>query len=337
MEVILGTHHVVFPVEESSRIGEARRHAVRLAQTLGFDETRVGRVALVVTELGTNLLKHAREGQLLIAARQHASAGIEILSVDRGPGMRDVAQSLRDGYSTAGSPGTGLGAISRLADDFDLHSSETDGTLIVARLHGEAPAPGRPAFASGVIAVCAPGETVCGDGWGIALDGSRAALLVADGLGHGPDAHEAAQAAVGVFAAAPFGGLREALETAHVRLRMTRGAALSTVIVDGQGGSIQSAGAGNVLVRLVSGTSDRTLLSQHGTVGVQIRHVEVIQSEWPEHASVIMHSDGLLTRWPGSAIRALLGRDPSLTAALLWRDYSRKRDDVTVAVLRRRN
>jgi anti-sigma regulatory factor (Ser/Thr protein kinase)/serine/threonine protein phosphatase PrpC len=308
-----------------------------LSARLGFDETLAGRVALIVNELGSNLLKHAQRGRLLLAERRRHAGEIEILSIDEGPGIRNLDQSMRDGFSTGGTPGTGLGAARRLADDFDIHSSVPGGTLIVARVRqrsGEPPPAGQ--FDTGVVALCAPGEMVCGDGFAIGIDGSNAAALLADGLGHGPQAAEAAQAAIALFVKAPLDSPAKQLEAAHTLLRMTRGAAVSLVQLDAEGSQIRSAGAGNVVTRLVSGVANRTLLSQNGTVGVQIRRVEEIRGEWPAHALVVMHSDGLLTRWAPEVLAPLLARDPSLAAALLVRDFCRGRDDVTVVIVRRK-
>src|SRR5687768_12916861 len=97
--------HQVFEVHEPSQVGEARRGAVLMAERLGFDEESSGRLALVVTELGTNLARHAVRGQLLVAGHiGPAGEAIEVLSLDRGPGMADVNACLRDGYSTSTTP-----------------------------------------------------------------------------------------------------------------------------------------------------------------------------------------------------------------------------------------
>lgn len=324
---------MAFPVDDPSRVGEARRHVAALCRELEFDEVTSGQAAIIVNELGSNLCKHARKGQLWIAARKENVPEIEILSVDDGPGIGNLPLAMRDGFSTAGSPGTGLGAVQRLATDFDIHSESGKGTVILARLR-KAPDTGR-AFKWGVVALPAPGQSVCGDSWGIALEGSRAALLVADGLGHGEYAAQASLAAVDVFARQPFADMKSALEDSHAVLRMTRGAAVTRVHLDAQENALLVAGAGNVAIRVVSGVFNRSVLVQNGTVGVQMRRVEETRMDWPAHALVVCHSDGLQSRWPPEAITALIGRDPTLAAAVLVRDYGRGRDDVTVLVMRR--
>lgn len=324
-------------MDDLSRVGEARRMAAQLAAALDYDEVAAGRVALVVTELGTNLVKHARMGRLLIASREftQSPADIEILSIDEGPGIANIDKCMRDGFSTGGTPGTGLGAAKRLSDDFDIHSAMPGGTLIVARIRAR-PHRHEALLRFGVVATPAPGETVSGDGWSMALDGSRVAVFMADGLGHGPLAGEAAQAAVAHFCSKPFHDLPDMLQSAHETLRSTRGAAVATAVLDTAASTIRSVGAGNVVMRVVSGISDRTVLTQNGTVGVQIRKPEEVSTAWPAHAAFAIHTDGIMQRWPGAALAPLLGRDPSLAAALLMRDFCRGRDDATILVARRK-
>ena len=306
-----------------------------ICRDLDFGEVSSGQAAILINELGGNLCKHAHKGQLWIAARPGDVPELEILSVDNGPGISDLPQAMRDGFSTAGSPGTGLGAVQRLATDFDIHSEVGKGTVILARLRPGASK--ERAFRWGVVTLPAPGETVCGDSWGVAFEGQRAALMVADGLGHGPHAAEASLAAVDHFAKQPFADMKTALEESHVILRMTRGAAVTQAQLDAEAeaDSLLMVGAGNVMIRVVNGVFNRSVLAQNGTVGVQMRRIEETKMQWPAHALVVCHSDGLQSRWPPEAIAGLIGSDPALVAAVLVRDFGRGRDDVTVLVVRR--
>ncbi len=336
MEVINGPLHVAFAMDDATCVGEARRFAAVLAARADLDEVQAGRVALIVTELGNNLVRHAQRGRLLMAVRE-AGAEVEIVSMDHGPGIADVARCMGDGYSTGGTPGTGLGAVRRLARDFEIHSAVTEGTIIVARVGpaaARATAPPHAVCAAG-LSLAFAGEIVCGDGWAVGLNGTLAAVMVADGLGHGPDAAQAAVAAMEVFAQEPLADPAVLLQRAHAHLRGTRGAAVSVLHLDSTAGTIRSTGAGNVSARVVSGNSDRTLLTQHGTVGLNIRRPQEAQLSWPEHALLVVHSDGLESRWQAQRLMPVLNRDPMLAAAILMRDHCRGRDDATVVVLRR--
>ena len=332
--MIRGTFHTAFPIGDASRVGEARRHAALLAHDCKLDDVEAGRLAIVVTELATNLLRHADNGRLLLSARPERSE-VEVVAIDDGPGIPDIERSMGDGFSTGGTSGTGLGAVRRLAQHFDLHSSVPGGTVVVARVRSAAAESPAAGTCVGAISLAAPGERVCGDGWCFALEGDDAALVVADGLGHGPDAAEAAEAALAAFSEAPLAGPRALLERTHASLRSTRGAAIMLLHANAAAGTVRSAGAGNIVARLVSGISDRTILTQHGTAGVTIRTPEEVGNTWPPHALLVVCSDGIETRWFRETLVPVLGRDPTLAAALLVRDHCRGRDDATVAVLRR--
>lgn len=334
--MIFGTFHAVFPMGDPSRVGEARRHAALLADDCNLGEVDAGRLALVVTELATNLVRHAIRGRLWLSSRR-ARGEVEVIAVDEGPGILNIERSLGDGFSTGGTPGTGLGAVRRLAQHFDLHSHVPDGTVVVARVRAGGAAEAEGPASVGAVSLTAPGEVVCGDGWAFVLDGDRTALMVADGLGHGPDAAEAAEVALEAFGEEPMANPRDLLQRTHQALRRTRGAAVMVLQADAGAGTIRSAGAGNVMARLVSGVSDRTLLCQHGTAGLSIRTPEETITPWPPHAMLVVCSDGIETRWKAHTLAPLLGRDPALAAAVLARDHCRGRDDATVAVLRRKD
>ena len=334
------TPHLAFGIGDPSQVGEARRAAVRLATELGLDDVASGRVALAVTELGTNLSRHATGGRLLIAARDDGEGnGLDVLSLDDGPGMADVERCLADGYSTSGTPGNGLGAVQRLCDEFSMYSVPGKGTVIFGRvLLGRARPAGSAAptrFVAGAVCLAAPGEAVCGDAWSFRAEGVSASVIVADGLGHGPVAAEAADAAMAVFAARPADPPSQLLTLAHDALRSTRGAAVAVAALDAEAGTVLFCGAGNIAGRLISGIGDRSLMSQHGTVGLQIRRLQDVPYEWDEHAILVLHSDGLTTRWTLADAGGLLQCHPVVIAGWLIRDQLRGRDDATVVVVRR--
>ena len=331
--------HLDIAVAEPSQVGEARRAASRLATDHDLDETAVGRVAIIVTELGNNLWRHAAKGRLLVGCRRtDEGCQLEVVAIDSGPGM-DIARCLRDGYSSGGTPGTGLGAVQRLSTDFSAFSMPGKGSVILSRTWvPSAAAPGAPRararFAHAGICLAAPGETVSGDAWDIRIDDGKAKVIVADGLGHGPVAAEAAAEALKVFATAT-GSPAAILERAHPLMRSTRGAAVSIAEVDVNANAIIYAGAGNISGRLISGIEDRSLMSQHGTLGVQIRKLQDVRYDWPEHSLVVLHSDGLATRWNLKDAGGLFQCDPAVIAGWLLRDHTRGHDDVTVVVLKR--
>ncbi len=329
-------------LDHPTKVGEARRRAVAIAEKLDFDETQRGRVALVVTEAASNLIKHAGQGDLIVqglTGSASAAARLDVLAVDRGPGMIDVGRCLAGGYSTAGSLGAGLGAIARLADGFAIHSLPGAGTALWARLDAAGAASGvRPSLELGVVGVAVAGEVACGDEWAILDRAGMGFVLLVDGLGHGPAAAEAAAEAVAVFRDFPSSEPGAIVAAAHVALRGTRGAALAIASFDARREVVRYAGVGNISGVIVDRGIRRTtsMVSQNGTVGHAVRKIQEFEYAWPEGASVVLHSDGLGTRWDLGRYAGLSARNPGLVAGLLYRDYKRDRDDVTVVVATRR-
>ena len=323
---------------DASQVGEARRRCVLMAARLAFDEVTCGRLALVVTELGTNLVRHARNGRLLVATCATPDGdAVEVLAVDSGPGMVDIEHCLRDGVTSSTTPGTGLGAVRRLSDEFAAFSAAPEGTVVLARVaprrHGPRTRPsGR--FVHGAVSVPAAGETLCGDDWAIVQRDGQASVLVVDGLGHGPDAEIAAQACIAAFAQAPHDAPSDALVRAHAQLRGTRGASAAIVRLDADAREVVFCGAGNIAARLTSGVGDRSFLCQSGTLGLQVGRLQDVSVAWPDHALLVMHSDGLSGRWDLRDTPGLLQCDPALIAAWLIRDHIGGRDDATVIVVR---
>jgi anti-sigma regulatory factor (Ser/Thr protein kinase) len=329
---------VALAVAEASQVGEARRAAAALAGRLGFGEAEAGKVALVVTEAATNLVKHAGGGAVLLSPVEDGPAvGIEVLALDRGPGIPDLGRCLRDGYSTAGTPGTGLGAIVRLSASADFYSRPPAGAALVARLWSRPPpaADAPPPFRVGAVSVPKAGEEVCGDCWAVRHEGGCCVLLVADGLGHGALAAEASRAAARILRDGPRMGPAAVLQAAHAALRGTRGAAVAVAEADLAAGEVRFAGVGNVAGCIITpGGECRSMASHNGTVGHEARKFQEFVYPLPAGALLVMNSDGLTSRWNLDASPGLAVRDPALIAGVLYRDFQRGRDDVTVLVAR---
>ena len=340
LEPVGGPLSVLVAVGDASAVGEARRAALALGAQAALDETTQGSLALLATESATNLARHAREGMLLLRLleRDGAPAGVELLALDRGPGIADVAQALTDGYSTGGTAGHGLGAMRRLAHEFDLYSQPGAGTAIVMRLWSRAGRreDGAAAAAPGMVgAVCVPvrGERVCGDGWTVVAGGGFTVAAVVDGLGHGPDAARAAEAALGAVRANAGAAPAEVVRLAHGPLRATRGAALAVARLEHGGGVVRFAGVGNISGVIATPGTSRSMASHNGIVGHEMRKVQEFTYDWPAGATLLLHSDGVQTRWRLDAYPGLLTRDAALVAGVLYRDFARGRDDATVLVL----
>jgi anti-sigma regulatory factor (Ser/Thr protein kinase) len=324
----------VLPVEDSSQVGNARREAANMTALLGFSAEDAGKVALAITEAATNILKHASRGKILLRPLSNArTPGIEILALDRGPGMANVTASLRDGHSTAGSMGTGLGALQRLSHSFEIYSQLGRGTALRMEFWAERALRAEQAFEIGGVCLAKAGEPVSGDAWHYESNGRFLTLLVADGLGHGVDAAVASGAATRVLADHPLAEPPELIDTCHRALAPTRGAAVAVARLEAGAEKGSFAGIGNIVAR-VELARTRHLVSHNGTVGHTVRKIQEFAFPWPVGSLLILHSDGLGTHWDLAAYPGLATKHPSLIAGVLYRDFERGRDDVSVVVVR---
>ena len=326
-------------VTEQSQVAEVRRLAAELGRSQGLSEADLGRAALVATEASTNLVKYGRKGCMTLNTfSQGAAAGVEFIAVDQGPGFTDFAASARDGHSTGGSLGLGLGVIQRASDFFDVYTVPGQGSAILSRVARERSLPRLVDGHLELGARRAPkrGEHECGDAWAYARSGRWQRLCVVDGLGHGPLAATAAKDAVAVFLdARESDSPADILARSHQALRSTRGAVMAIAAIDASAGMLSFAGVGNIgAVVHANGHAASHLLSTEGIVGYQMRTVRGVERAWSRGDTLIMSSDGLSGRWNLGRYANLLQRHPTVIASVLFRDFARDNDDATVVIAR---
>lgn len=337
-----------FAITHASEISAARRHCQQAAALLGFDETESGKAAIVVTEAATNILKHAQDGLILITpVRRGRTNGIEVIALDRGPGIASLDRSLRDGISTTGTAGTGLGAMRRLAHEFDAYSKPGAGTALYLCIWAGRATADNPGDIGSIIpevegsvrcgTVCLPvaGEEECGDAWAVVNRPDGAIILVADGLGHGPDAAQASGAAVQILQRRSELRPAPLLEAMHHALRPTRGAAVALLKLDVATESATFVGIGNISACILDVDNRKQLVSHNGIVGHNMRKVQEFAMPWPAGALCILCSDGIGTQWDLAAYPGLQYCHPALIAGILYRDFARSRDDSAAVVVKR--
>ncbi|HEV2880821.1 MAG TPA: ATP-binding protein [Pyrinomonadaceae bacterium] len=340
-------------VRDEAQVGAVRRAVHMYAGQIGFTERELAEVDIVVQEVGTNAARYATGGgQIHFTDTLGAEPGLEIFYTDRGPGIYDLDRVVRDGVSTGGSLGAGLGAVRRLMDEFEVYSTvqntgrlaslarrTTHGTALLlrkwvaaARLSDRTHA--ATARRIGVWTRPHPHEDRNGDAYFIRRRAAQTLLAVVDGLGHGDGAHEASQVALTVLADWQGEGLEEVFGAAHAALRPTRGAVMGACILDMARGSFQYAGVGNIEVRVFNAPEPVRPISNNGTLGARMNKVRVWSYAWAEGASVVLASDGVSASWDMSDYPGLLQHSPQLLAGILMRDYGRDTDDATVLVAR---
>jgi len=312
-------------VHDDSAVAAVRRRALATAVAVGLDELRKGQLAIVATELATNVLKHGGGGKVLVG---DAEGRVDLLALDSGPGMADVDKCLADGFSSAGTRGTGLGAARRLAQAFHVASWPGRGTVVLACLGAAA------SDDIGGLSVAKRDEAACGDGWAHRHDDAGSTLLVVDGLGHGADAALAAHEALRQFLRGADTAPTEVVQALHRAMRHTRGGAVGVARIERSAATITFAGLGNIAATLVADSGQlRRLVSLSGIAGHNARKIQAF--EYPGADGVlVMHSDGIGTGWTPASYPGFTRLHPLLSAGLLYRDFARGRDDATVVVAR---
>jgi len=317
-------------VEDPSAAAACRGAAAALAGRLQFPEARTGQLTLAVTEAATNLHKHAVQGSMLLRiTRDGGRPGIEMVTIDAGPGLHDVGAALRDGHSTSGSLGIGLGAIKRLSDFCDVYSVPGHGTVLVARFWPASP-PGPVRYAGLVRPIT--GETECGDVFGAAETDDGMTGVLCDGLGHGPLAARAGAEAVAVVLEDPSAGPAALVERVHRKIAHTRGGAIA--VVQAAGTLVRFAGLGNIAAVILAEGTRRSMVSVPGIAGHQARTIRQFDYTAAPGAAIILHSDGVSGRWDASALPGLNLRDPLVVAATLLARAGTRRDDAGVLALK---
>ena len=319
------------PVTDASSVGEVRRTALSAAQRLGFDETRSGELALLATEASRNILVHGGGGQVVLTGiNQPGGPMARILALDSGAGIPNLAEAMADGYSTSGTMGGGLGAMKRIASGLEIFSGKT-GTIVMLEL-------GRASYSEAIrvagIAVPYPGERVCGDEWSCHSTSERAIAILVDGLGHGWGAAEAAKEAIATFRERTDLAPGQILDYIHDALRKTRGAVAAIAEVRSKERVLIFAGIGNISCSLFSAGASRSYVSHNGTLGVRISKIQEFRADWPADGVLILHSDGLQSKWDLTSYPGLISRHPAVIGAVLLRDFRRQRDDASVVVIK---
>jgi anti-sigma regulatory factor (Ser/Thr protein kinase) len=326
-------------LDEPSAVGAARRAAERLAAQLGADVPRVAEIGIAVSEITSNVQRHAGGGAVLLRAlRGQEPAEIEVVAVDAGPGITDLGEARRDGVSTAGTLGIGMGAIERMADSVEIATTPERGTVLVAcfglpRRRPTARDDARPGVAAGITRALT-GEQICGDAYATRPHGRGVVLMVCDGSGHGPLAASASAAAVRTFLdpERPASPPAEVLERVHGALSGTRGAAVAVAELDPDAEVVRFAGIGNIAGAVLHDGVKRNMVSIGGVAGYRKPAIRTFEYAYPPGAVVVLHSDGVRSRWSETEFRGLLTRPPLLLAASLLRDAGIRHDDACVLV-----
>jgi anti-sigma regulatory factor (Ser/Thr protein kinase) len=355
-----------FRLDDPSVPGAARRAAASLADRIGFSASRTAEIEVAASEVAMNLLRHAVEGAFLLRVVRMPGAdpgggrpggpspsvrvsggaaadfaAVEFVAVDAGPGMADIPAALRDGASSGGTLGVGMGAVIRFSDQLDVHSTPGRGTVMAVRFlprGGSGVAQPRAAVWAEGLTRPITGETVCGDAYAVRTAGDAAAVLVCDGLGHGELAARASIEAVRLFRNSPEDPTdpAAALLRIHRGISHTRGAAAAVAVLDPGANLLRFAGLGNINGAIVDDSRRTCLSSRPGIVGHQARAFREVRHPFGPDSLVVLHSDGVSPRWDLADHPGVTAHGALVIATTILRDAGLRRDDASVVVARPR-
>jgi anti-sigma regulatory factor (Ser/Thr protein kinase) len=328
--------HVRFLLPDRTYQAVVRAELRRLAESAGFQGHRLGEIDIIIAEITSNLIKHAAKGGMILGKKISGSnPGIEFIAIDEGPGMRHSAKMMEDGKSTTKTLGQGLGAIRRLSDEFDLFSMHGWGTIVFSRIHlKKNTAAGTGSFDFNVIRVPKKDHTLCGDSWSLRLHGNKIKIALIDGLGHGMPAHTASTLAVQSMRHYVKLQPNEELRSLHEDIKKTRGAVITIAHLDKQNNQLVYSGVGNISMKIVTPIVTKGWFSYNGIVGhIMPTSLNNHNFIWNEKTDMlIMHSDGIATRWDIQNYPGILQHHPMILAAALYRDFDRGNDDSTILI-----
>lgn len=311
-----------------------------IAAQIGFDTSVIEELALVSSELASNLLKHAHNGCLILSPyedHEQGRRGIQIESTDDGPGILHPEKALEDSFSTLGSLGIGLGAVNRLMDDLVMSVRiKGRGTRIgcVRFLYPDEDTYKPVPVEFGGASRPHPASKVNGDCFIIKRHGQQALVGVIDGLGHGPGAHHAAVQARMYVERHYRLSLSEIFQGTCRACRGTRGVVMELARFDFERNTLRFAGIGDTTVKVIGPSEKLTLLSKRGVVGLNQCKPREFEYDWDRKWTLVLASDGISSHWQPRDIPEFHNMSAVLLSQAILKRYSKPQDDATVVVVK---
>jgi anti-sigma regulatory factor (Ser/Thr protein kinase) len=328
--------HLCFTVADRSYFALLKKEIHILAVQAGFSEVKVGEVDIIVAEMVSNIVKHAKGGKLLVKlVKEQGIDGIEMISIDDGEGITDVNRMMTDGMSTTNTLGHGLGAIKRLSNIFQVYSQKDWGSVFLSRVFKEELPYKKKGNEIRAVVVAKPGEEKCGDAFYCNINSEGVRLFLGDGLGHGIEAANAVNAAIQEFKLCHSNEGPEVIRHIHMNVRKTRGLVGTVALFSKKEKQWRICGVGNIATRLFNGKEIKTNFAYNGIIGYNIPTSMKDQEIKAENAQVlVLCSDGIKTKWDLMKYPGILKYDLSIFAAVIFKDHARFTDDMSVVAVR---
>ena len=325
---------VPLPILDDASVALARERVREVGARQGLPATAVERLALAASELGKNQLRHAGGGVVALSpVERDGVRGLELVAADRGRGLREPGEAMSDRRASGGeSLGIGFSSVFRNCDEVDVDSRELEGLCVRARVFaGPVPRSRQVAVLGRPIA----GERVSGDDAAVRHVEGGLLLLLADGLGHGPEARQAAvPLCEALLGGPPPSDPAVFLVTAAAALQRTRGTVACLARLDSRTGELLVASVGNVSCQVLRPDRWDSLPAQPGVLGRPgpAPRLHLQRATVGPHDVLLLMTDGVSTRGEVGRERALRLEPPLVIADMVMRHQGKKHDDATVIV-----
>ena len=327
-----------FAANDRSYFSLIKKEIHRMAAEAGIPAKRVNEIDLIVAEMTSNLFKYSEDGEILAGIFPNGGIPyLEVISIDNGPGILNLSKMMQDGISTTSTLGHGLGSMKRLSDVFEIYSQHGWGTIVLSRVYSEPNKQQKEKYEIVMrpIIVSKPGEQVSGDGFVYKKTDKYVKLMLADGLGHGPEANKAINEAAAAFRVFPDFSPTETLRFIHNSIKKTRGAVINIVGYEMETRKWSSTGIGNIFLRMLAPGNFKNHMSYNGIVGHNIPNTMNDQTYSAEQFNqLLLCSDGIKTRIETNKYPLIHKYDLTILAAAIYKDHARRNDDMSVVMVK---
>lgn len=327
----------VINIIHQGNVFPAQKMARSFAQDIGFRENECEQLAIVASELASNLIKHANGGTIkFIQITEPTRIGIQIESEDNGLGMFNTNDSLTDGFSTGNGLGFGLGAVNRLMDNLDIITPAEGGTRIICNRWL------RPSdnhifshlLEFGVATRPHKFEKDNGDSFVIKCWKNCALVGVIDGLGHGSKARKAALCARNYIEDHFDQPLENIFKGVDRACRSTRGVVIALALFNLDTKIFQLASVGNIESRLFGSNNPTNFAVRRGIVGLNAPKAAVSTHQWTDKSILILYSDGLHSKWDYNDFSEEIWTKPEVAAHTILAQQGKDNDDATIVIVK---
>ncbi|MDZ4201993.1 MAG: hypothetical protein U1C96_07630 [Gallionella sp.] len=328
------------PTKDESSLVVLRSKLFSALNRLHVPDLKRENVLLVAAELGSNNIKHAG-GRGQIQIWQQPGPVLDIVSLDYGPGIIDLAQAEHDGYSTANTFGKGLGAIRRLSDEVYIYSQtrSTDqiprwsGTVFLARFHIAEKKDKGVGSCIGLFSRSLSDTRHNGDRIYLQQKGDRLRWLHLDGLGHGAEAQIATEN-LASHVAFNDGLIASILADVDAQLSSTRGAVAIACEINMARRGLQLLGVGDMHAHIHGQDEIKHIAFAPGILGREHRTAVPFHAGLDKRSVVLTASDGIRRNWDTNNFVGLFNQHPQLIAYTLGNIMGRISDDQSICVAR---